>query len=225
MNEEAEVGSTARVKKNRTSPDKPTGRRMNADVRRAQLLDCAVRVASRQGLGSSPHAATAREANVSVPTVFAYFRTRVDLLQAVVEDVARLYADIAAEQMDPNAPAPEAILKFLRVCAGTAKTDPDRVRVWLDWSSTVGSEVWNRYREFHTMSVRRLAALVRRGQREGSVPKDVDAVDAARLLFASGHTVAHMMFSKTPDKTVRRFQYHVVSSALHIADEDLPLVD
>ena len=64
--------------------------------------------------------------------------------------------------------------------------------------------------------------MVRRGQREGSIPKEVDAVDAARLLFASGHTVAQMIFSGMPEKTIARFQANVVSSALHV---DVPLDD
>ncbi len=199
-----------------TAPEAKTERRMDADRRRAQLLECAIRVASRQGLGSSPHAATAREANVSVPTVFAYFRSRQDLLRAIVEDVERLYSELGAEHLSRDKPAPEAMFEFLRACAQTAATDPDRVRVWLDWSSTVGSEVWPLYVDFHDRSIRRMAALVRRGQREGTIPRDVDALDAARLLFASGHTVAQMMFSKTPEKTVRRFQNHVISSALHL---------
>jgi hypothetical protein len=80
----------------------------------------------------------------------------------------------------------------------------------------VGSDAWPLYLAFHERSVRRMASLVRRGQREGSIPKEVDATDAARLLFASGHTVAHMIFAGTSNKTVERFQNHVISSALHL---------
>jgi TetR/AcrR family hemagglutinin/protease transcriptional regulator len=189
---------------------------MDADRRRTQLLDCAMRVVSRRGLGSSPHAATAREANVSVPTVFAYFRSRSDLIQAVVGDVERLYTELGARYLTRDKSAPEALFDFLRACAHTAEIDPDRVRVWLDWSSTVGSEAWPLYLVFHERSIRRMANVVRRGQREGSIPEEVDATDAARLLFASGHTVAHMIFSGTPQKTVERFQNHVISSALHL---------
>jgi AcrR family transcriptional regulator len=191
-------------------------RRMDADRRRAQLLECAIRVASRQGLGSSPHAATAREANVSVPTVFAYFRSRPELLRGIVGEVEKLYTELGAKHLSRDKPAPDAITDFLRACAHTAETDPDRVRVWLDWSSTVGSEVWPLYNDFHDRSIRRMAAVVRRGQREGSIPLDVDAMDAARLLFASGHTVAQMIFSKSQRRTVRRFQNHVITSALHL---------
>jgi TetR/AcrR family hemagglutinin/protease transcriptional regulator len=198
------------------APGKRIERRMDADRRRSQLLDCAIRVASRRGLGSSPHAATAREANVSVPTVFAYFRSRSDLVRAIVEDVERLYIELGSRYLRRDKPAPQAMFDFLRACAHTAETDPDRVRVWLDWSSTVGSELWPLYLDFHERSIRRMAAVVRRGQREGSIPKEVDATDAARLLFASGHTVAHMIFSGTSEKTVERFQNHVISSALHL---------
>lgn len=191
-------------------------RRMDADRRRAQLLECAIRVVAQRGLGSSPHAATAREAKVSVPTVFAYFRSRVDLLRAVVEEVARFYFDLGATHLTRDKPAAEAILDFVRACARTPETHPDQVRIWLDWSSTVGNEVWPLYLEFHENSVRRMATVVRRGVKEGSIPQGVRAIDAARLIFASGHTVAQMAFSGTPEKTIQRFQSNVVASALHL---------
>lgn len=195
---------------------KKVERRMDASRRRAQLLECAVRVVARRGLGSSPHAATAHEAKVSVPTVFAYFRTRGELLRAVVEDVDRFFTEIGVKHLTRDKPAPQAILDFLRACAHTAETDPDRVRIWLDWSSTVGNEVWPLYVKFHATAIKRSASIVRRGQREGSIPSDVDPTDAARILFASGHTVAQMVFSRTPEKSVHRFQKNVVASALHL---------
>ena len=192
-------------------------RRMEADRRRAQLLECAIRVAGRRGLGSSLHAATAREAHVSVATVFAYFRTRGELLRAIVGDLVRFYADLLKSyQEEADKPAPELIHDFLRASALTARTDPDRVRIWLDWASTVGSEIWPLYLAFHDTQVNQIDAVIRRGQREGSIPKNVDSGDAARILFASGHTVAQMMFSRTPDRAVRRFQENVVVSSLHL---------
>src|SRR5690242_19979116 len=91
--------------------------RMQSNLRREQLLDCAVRVIARHGLGSSPHAATAEEAAVSVPTVFAYFPTRVDLLRAVVGEVDRFYEDLSKTAVYRKLNPVDSIMAFLEACA------------------------------------------------------------------------------------------------------------
>ena len=48
-------------------------RRLPKDERRAQLVECAVLVAARKGIGRLAHAEVAREAGVAIPTVFLYF--------------------------------------------------------------------------------------------------------------------------------------------------------
>jgi TetR/AcrR family transcriptional regulator, hemagglutinin/protease regulatory protein len=51
-------------------------RRLDPSERRPQLLECAMRVFARRGLGSARHSEIAKEAKVSVPTVFFYFPSR-----------------------------------------------------------------------------------------------------------------------------------------------------
>src|SRR5882757_4040136 len=86
--------------------------RLNPDARRAQLVDCAVRVFARRGLERGGHAEVAREAAVAVPTVFAYFRTRGELLQQALDRVVRYYLDMADRHCRPENPAPRALLDF-----------------------------------------------------------------------------------------------------------------
>src|SRR5215831_11115554 len=74
--------------------------------RRALLLQCAMRVFARRGLGSARHAEIARAAKVSVPTVFFYFPTRTVLVSAVLEEVARFFTEMADRVHSQRAPAP-----------------------------------------------------------------------------------------------------------------------
>jgi len=51
----------------------------------ARLVDIAVTLFARDGVGPTPHAAIAREAGVTAPMVHYHFKTRDQLLDAVVE--------------------------------------------------------------------------------------------------------------------------------------------
>jgi TetR/AcrR family hemagglutinin/protease transcriptional regulator len=191
--------------------------RMNRDLRREQLLDCAVRVVARNGLGSSPHAATAKEANVSVATVFAYFPTRSDLMRAVVQDVDRFYETLSRKAFSNNLGAAEAIIQLLDGCARAVTSDPDRTKISLDWSSSLGQEdLWPLFLEFHRRSVVRIATIIRRGQRDKEIPSSVNAAEAALIIASSGQTTLLMVLTQTPMKTIRHYQLELVHGALHL---------
>ncbi len=194
--------------------------RMQSNLRREQLLDCAVRVIARNGLGSSPHAATAEEAGVSVPTVFAYFPTRLDLLRAVLGEVDRFYKDLSKTAVYRNLNAVESIMAFLEACAKAVSTHPDHTRIWLDWTSSIGQEdLWSMYLDFHEKSVDRVAAVIRKGQREGSIPRSVIPQEAALLICSGGHTVLLMMLTHTPMRIIKHFHHELVRGALHLVTE------
>src|SRR5216684_6885279 len=86
-------------------------RPLDRPERRTLLLECALRVFARRGIGAARHAEIAREAKVSVPTVFFYFPTRDALVAAVVEEVARFFTAMAEPIHDQHRPAPEIILE------------------------------------------------------------------------------------------------------------------
>src|SRR5215472_15790861 len=82
--------------------------------RRAALLQNAIRVFARRGLGGARHTEIAREAGVSVPTVFFYFPTREALVHDVLMEVASFYEDMTERIHAANRPAPEILLSGAR---------------------------------------------------------------------------------------------------------------
>src|SRR6185369_60404 len=114
---------------------RPRARRLPPTERRTQLLTCALRVFARRGLGEGRHAEIAKEAGVSVPTVFFYFPTRADLVQAVLDEVERLYVEMAVLIHGCPLPAPRIMLDHATTFANSVDTHPDYARVWLDWST------------------------------------------------------------------------------------------
>jgi TetR/AcrR family hemagglutinin/protease transcriptional regulator len=188
--------------------------RLSPDARRTQLLGCAIRVFARRGLGRGGHADVAKEAGVAVPTVFAYFRTRGELVVQVLAEVVRYYSDMAERHFRPEIPAPRALLDFAIAFAASVDSHGDLATVLLDWSSAVRAEIWPLFLEFHHSMVERIEATIRRGQAEGTISTDLDANNAALIIIGSGHLVVQMKFSYTQPDRVHRFLLALLRGAI-----------
>jgi TetR/AcrR family hemagglutinin/protease transcriptional regulator len=201
----------------------PRAPRLAPEQRRAQLLGCALRVFARRGLSGARHAEIAQEAGVSVSTVFVYFPTRADLVDAVLDEVARFLLELAERiHGEQTLPAPDVILRHARAFADSVDSHPDHARVWLDWSTAIREEVWPRYLELQDRVVGILERTVRRGQREGTIPSHVDPEDDARLVVGAAHMLAQMKFTQLEPARVERFIRALVRAAIGggpLADE------
>jgi TetR/AcrR family hemagglutinin/protease transcriptional regulator len=171
-------------------------------------------VFARRGLGEARHAEIAKEAGVSVPTVFFYFPTRADLVDAVLSEVERFYRTMADEIHSQPLPAPQLLLGHGLAFADSVDTHPDHARVWLDWSTAIRDEVWPRYLAFQSYVVKVLEKTIRRGQREGDFAADIDSEDNARLMFGSAHMIAQMKFTQQSPETIERFLHTLVRVAI-----------
>lgn len=189
-------------------------RRLSPDARRAQLLECALRVFARRGLGRASHAEIAQEGRVSVSTVFVYFHSRTALVEAVLKEVDRFYMEMADAYHGGEVSAPEAILAHAEAFARSVETHPDHARVWLDWSTAIRDEVWPAYLQFQERMVRKIEATIRRGRTAGSVAKTVNPRDAALLIVGSAHMIAQMQFTGAPVAQLHRFLEGLVRGAL-----------
>src|SRR5215470_18460852 len=140
--------------------------------RRALLLQRAMRVFARRGLGAARHAEIARAAKVSVPTVFFYFPTRKALVSAVLEEVARFFTEMAETVHSKREPAPELILEHMRAFAEAVDTHPDHTRVLLEWSTALRDEVWPRFLRFQEKIIATIARTIRRWRMESGSDRD-----------------------------------------------------
>jgi len=191
-------------KENIAAAQKP--RRLPPEARRRQLLDCALTVFARRGIGEARHAEIARAAGMSVPTVFNYFPTREALVQGVLDEVGRfILDDILRPIQNDQLPAPEVLRDSALAFANAVESHPDYARVWLDWSTAVRDDVWPRYLEFQDRVFALLGATTERGKREASLPAELDTDDAVRLLVGSAHMIAQMQIAGSDSARVRQF--------------------
>jgi TetR/AcrR family transcriptional regulator, hemagglutinin/protease regulatory protein len=188
-------------------------RRLDPSERRPQLLQCALRVFARRGLGGAHHAEIAREARVSVPTVFFYFPTSEALVMAVLDEVARFLTAMTVRIHSSGGPAPQVVLAHAKAFADSVETHPDYALVWLDWSTAIREEIWPHYLQFQEAIVAIIANTIRRW-RLGHAMTDEQAEDDARLIVGSAHMIAQMKFTRCPADKVDHFLRTLVRSTL-----------
>ena len=194
-------------------------KRLSQEERRAHLLSCALHVFAQRGLGGARHAEIAKEAHVSVPTVFFYFPTRPDLVNAVLDEVTHFYLAMTEQLLQADAPLPQILRDLAATYAQSVDTHPDHARVVLDWSTAIGEEVWPRYLELQQRVVGMLTEAITHGQDQGSLASNVNAEDVALLLVGTASLIIQMKFAGQPAERVNRFLQTLVQVALAGAAE------
>jgi TetR/AcrR family transcriptional regulator, hemagglutinin/protease regulatory protein len=193
-------------------------RPLDQPERRALLLSCAIRVFARRGLGGARHAEIAREAKVSVPTVFFYFPTHQALVRDVLGEVARFFLAMTERVHNTGRTAPEIVLEHGRVFADAVASHPDHARVLLEWSTALRDEVWPLYLRFHEQNIRIIAGTIRRWRHETGRDHhddvEEDAEDSARVIAATGYVVAQMKVARMPSERIERFLLTLVRDTL-----------
>jgi TetR/AcrR family hemagglutinin/protease transcriptional regulator len=195
-------------------PRRPRAPRLDQHERRALLLRSALRVFARRGLSGARHTEIAREAGVSVPTVFFYFPTRDALVRGVLDEVARFYEDMARRIHASDRPAPDVIIDHMRAFADSVTTHADYACVLLEWSTAIRSEAWPLYLRFQEKILANTAATIRRWRIDSASPHVDDSADDARVLAATGYVLAQMKITRVPAPRVERFLETVVRDVL-----------
>jgi len=186
--------------------------------RKAALLQTAIKVFARRGLGGARHTEIAREANVSVPTVFFYFPTREALVHEVLSEVARFYDDMNERIHASNRPAPEVMLAGSRAFVNSVSSHPDYACIVLEWSTAIRSEVWPMYLQFQEKIVGIIAETIRRWRIETGSPRLDDAENDARVISATGYVLAQMKITQVPESKIDRFLQTVLYDTLGVQD-------
>ncbi|MGH0035253.1 MAG: TetR family transcriptional regulator [Myxococcota bacterium] len=116
-------------------PRRPAkGPRRKAKQERARhtvqaLLDGAARVLGERGYGGADTNRIAEAAGVSVGTLYEYFSDKEAVYDALIErEVGFLVASIRSQELDPQAPIEEVLVRVLGVAMTALRGGPDFVR-------------------------------------------------------------------------------------------------
>lgn len=198
-----------------TPATNPRAGRMPPAARKEQLLKCAIKVFANKGIGEAVHADVAAYAEVSTPTTFHYFRTRNDLVFAVLDEIHRfLIEEIVVTHYSPDLDGAASIEDILMTFCDAIQTKPEYIQVWLEWSVSITREIWPRYLKFYRSAIKGVKIVLKRGIEDGSVKPQIDLDDCARVIVGLAHTVAQMKYSKCSRKTIQHTIHSLVSGYL-----------
>ena len=189
-------------------------RRLPPEERRAELLETALEVFARRGFGRAGHAEIAEAAGVAVSTVFLYFPTRTELVDAVLTEVGRYYLDLATRLHAQEKPCREILWDHRVAFHESLETHPHHARLALDWSTAIREELWPRYIEFIERLVENHVRTIERGQREGDVPAHVEPESAARLLIGTAQMTAQLRLTGADEARIDAMAALMIDAAL-----------
>ncbi len=178
-------------KQNNAEQEECAARMQPAD-RRQQLTRCAVRVFGRYGLGNAGHAQVADEAGVSTPTVFIYMPNRQALVDSVLAEVDDFLVKLVVNATAGAASASGKLLAVMHAFAETIDSNPDYVKVFLNWATIVRSESWPQYVDFQNRILAMFERIIEDGLNLGEIQPEVNPVWGAHLVMGSTHMIAQM---------------------------------
>lgn len=167
--------------------------RLSPEARRNQLMECAIEVFSRRGIGRAGHAEIAEQAKVSVATVFNYFNTREELVDEVLAEIERFVHQMLEQAYTGQGSINDSIRRHVKLFVDAAYDQPDHASIWLEWSSSVREEVWPRYAKLLDKVLERIAPHLQRAMDAGEIRSVLSAQDLARSLTGFGYVMMQMI--------------------------------
>ncbi|HHQ4654197.1 MAG: TetR/AcrR family transcriptional regulator [Aeromonas hydrophila] len=193
--------------------------RLSPEARRNQLMECAIEVFSRRGIGRAGHAEIAEQAKVSVATVFNYFNTREELVDEVLAEIERFVHQMLEQAYTGQGPVSDSIRRHVKLFVDAAYDQPDHASIWLEWSSSVREEVWPRYAKLLDKALERIAPHLQRAMDTGEIQSVLSAQDLARSLTGFGYVMMQMINQpQRPDREeVTDFLFKYVTAPIQAA--------
>ena len=167
--------------------------RLSPEARRSQLMECAIEVFSRRGIGRAGHAEIAEQAKVSVATVFNYFNTREELVDEVLAEIERFVNQMLSQVYGDHGSIFDKIQRHVRLSVDAAYDQPDYAGIWLEWSSSVREEVWPRYTRLLDQCLELIASELQTAMDAGEITSVLSAQDLARSLTCFGYVMMQMI--------------------------------
>ncbi|MGH1410784.1 MAG: TetR/AcrR family transcriptional regulator [Aeromonas sp.] len=167
--------------------------RLSPEARRNQLMECAIEVFSRRGIGRAGHAEIAEQAKVSVATVFNYFNTREELVDEVLAEIERFVNQMLSQAYGDQGSIFDKIQRHVRLSVDAAYDQPDYAGIWLEWSSSVREEVWPRYTRLLDQCLELIASELQTAMDAGEIASVLSAQDLARSLSGFGYVMMQMI--------------------------------
>ncbi len=172
--------------------------RLSPEARREQLMQCAIEVFSKRGLGRAGHAEIAQLAQVSVATVFNYFSSREQLVDNVLIQIEDFFSHMVRKhfidinELQPKSPQ-QAIHDYLADFVDAAINNPQFTYIWLEWSSSIREDTWPRYLTLLDSNMTIISDKVAPAIASGEINTYLTTTEFARSLCNQGYMILQLV--------------------------------
>ena len=199
--------------------------RLSPEARREQLMQCAIEVFSKRGLGRAGHAEIAQLAQVSVATVFNYFSSREQLVDSVLIQIEDFFSHMVRKnfidinELQPKSPQ-QAIHDYLADFVDAAINNPQFTYIWLEWSSSIREDTWPRYLTLLDSNMTIISDKVAPAIASGEINTYLTTTEFARSLCNQGYMILQLVNQPNPmdREGIIAFLEKYVTSALAKAE-------
>jgi TetR/AcrR family hemagglutinin/protease transcriptional regulator len=189
-------------------------RRLAPEERKRLLLNDAVEVFATRGIGRGGHTEIAEMGGVSVATVFNYFNTREDLVEAVLNEVEARFLALAEEIYSQGDEPLDAIQNHIKAFLQMCETNPSYIKVWLEWSCSIREGIWPQYIGFQNKLLEMIAKQIYKAIKNGDLAPGLAAPERARWLLGNSQMLVSMAFD--PSGKPRGMQQMVDRGIAHM---------
>jgi len=133
---------------------------MVPEERYRQLLKVAIDVFAEKGIDGARHGDVARAAGVAIPTVHAYFKTRNDLVSAVLEATQKFIIDETILPFTSGPTFEDRMLQSGQHLISSVPTNVQYFKIWVMWNAYFGDPFRTQYLRFEEEAVSGLCQVL-----------------------------------------------------------------
>lgn len=165
-------------------------RKRERTARRKSILDAAERIIVDRGYPAMTMADVAKAAELSKGTIYLYFASRAALAAAVATRMLDRFLPVLRASLAETKTGLEAVRQLLQTYSDFSRTNPHHFRFALSWLSAAEqiddeTEAFRVYKTRVGAVLAEAVAAIERGQADGSIRGDVQALPQALQLWTS----------------------------------------
>jgi AcrR family transcriptional regulator len=171
-----------------TAPETEPGRPAGTDCTRQKLLRAADAAFTELGFQSATTREIARRAGVNEVTLFRHFRTRSDLVRAVISETLKAEVAFMENHHFDGHDLREAISHYVRAYVGVVERREAVARIVIGEGHLLPEDIQDTIIDVIAPIKERIADWLRQAQRNGLVRPEVDPMGAVEVLRDALHS-------------------------------------
>jgi AcrR family transcriptional regulator len=158
--------------------------KVKGDVRRDQITQAALKIIARKGVSSLTTAALAREVGISEANLYRHFRNKDDIYMATVSHVREMIAKNLEKVMTGSADPVAVLKRFFALQVDLMEENRGITRLVFSEELHVHQHMREGILETMYTVSKKLASLIRDGQKTGAIRTDIDPLTTVLMFVA-----------------------------------------